>query len=388
MPTSDKTASPEAQLLLLCARSDPSLMLAAIQEVTAKPLDWTTFLALGAEHRVLSLIYISIKESTSIFPPEVTIALKDYYLNNVRNTMALTVQTRRLLALFNANAVDVIPYKGLALAAKAYPDEAVREIMDIDLVIQQRDLARGHSLLIKEGYESADNFNNLMSILRTQHRAYMKSNRLIEIHWRFLPDLFMLAPAAIWNSAKPEFICGESALQVTPEDMVILLCTHGTSHWWLRLSHVCDLTEFIRCNAQLDWHKVTNRAKQAHVLRMVNVGLLVAVQLMQAPISTSLITDLQTDQIATKIASEICTTFFDRPSEGRYREQVEISRNLMVRERLIDKVGYLLQNLLLGELTEQDLNWIHLPRKIAFLYPIFRPVRLIMQYAPRIIFRR
>ena len=71
------------------------------------------------------------------------------------NTLFFTQELLKLLQLFEAHQIPVLPYKGPALAQALYSNLSLRSFCDLDLLIHPQDLIRVKPLLVAEGYEYA-----------------------------------------------------------------------------------------------------------------------------------------------------------------------------------------------------------------------------------------
>jgi hypothetical protein len=75
-------------------------------------------------------------------------------------------------------------------------------------------------------------------------------------------------------------------------DLLLILCVHGTKHLWERLQWITDLAQLLRLNAQLspddagalDWERVRGLAVRFRVERMVALGLILAHDVLAAPV--------------------------------------------------------------------------------------------------------
>ena len=68
------------------------------------------------------------------------------------------------------------------------------------------------------------------------------------------------------------------------EDLLLMLCVHGSRHGWYKLEHLASVAELVRRSPALDWEAVWRRADAMHCGRMVAFGLLLAHALFDAPL--------------------------------------------------------------------------------------------------------
>ena len=59
---------------------------------------------------------------------------------------------KRLVPYLEANGIETLVFKGPALAQSIYGRIALRPFLDLDILVQPRDVAKAWSLLKAEGY--------------------------------------------------------------------------------------------------------------------------------------------------------------------------------------------------------------------------------------------
>src|SRR2546422_6923977 len=52
---------------------------------------------------------------------------------------------------------------------------------------------------------------------------------------------------------------GRALPTLSPEDLVLALCAHGTHHGWSRLEWIADVARLARAEAAVDWQTVLDR---------------------------------------------------------------------------------------------------------------------------------
>src|SRR6202035_2811780 len=85
-------------------------------------------------------------------PTDAVRRLQDSQHACVRRGLFLTGKLVRLLDLFGAAAIPVIPLKGPALSEYLYGDSALRQFVDLDLLVHRSDVPPAMLLLERQGY--------------------------------------------------------------------------------------------------------------------------------------------------------------------------------------------------------------------------------------------
>lgn len=144
----------EDELLLCCARShvDPKTA-ERIQNLLQEDLDWIYLIGTAFQHRVLPLLYSSLKNTSLKGVPQVILnQLHSHFHANTQNNLFLTKELLILLELFADHNISAIPFKGPVLAASAYGDLAWRQFSDLDILVHKQDFLKAKDLLIRHGY--------------------------------------------------------------------------------------------------------------------------------------------------------------------------------------------------------------------------------------------
>jgi hypothetical protein len=162
-----------------------------------------------------------------------------------------------------------------------------------------------------------------------------------------------------------------------PEDLLLVLCVHGTRHCWDRLIWVTDVAEFLATQPQVDWSALLDHSQRLRARRMLLLGLLLAREYFGATLPSIVHDQIQDDLPALhKLSSEWFMRLQKQSSdEGLLRKAVF---HLRCRERWSDRFRYILR---LGTTTTiEDWRVVNLPESLSFFYLLFRLPRLFRKY--------
>ena len=220
-------------------------------------------------------------------------------------------------------------------------------------------------LLISRGYEPE------ISLSESREQAYLKSqyhyvmvNRAagvqVELHWEFTPNYlhFPLASPGLWDRLERRSLAGTEVFNFSPEDLLLILCTHGAEHFWGRLGWICDVAELI-AHREISWSKVFGLAKKLGCERMLSLGAFLAADLLGASLPDDLLQRLQRDRVVRSLARQVRRNLF---SKANFFSNIFFQ--LRARERLREKLGYGFY--LPFTPTISDWMWISLPPSLSF----------------------
>ena len=151
----------EVEVLLACARTPRRSDTAdQIRALLREETDWKYLLRVAREHRVVPLLFSHLNATCPEAVPEAALnELRNHSHENTRRNLLLTGELLKLLNLFEAHGICVIPFKGPTLAAMAYGNLALREFDDLDILVRKQDVPRAEELLVSMEYRSQCRLN-------------------------------------------------------------------------------------------------------------------------------------------------------------------------------------------------------------------------------------
>lgn len=384
---------PEWELLLWCVRvSSDALQARRIEALLHKELDWQYLLRTALRHSVMPLLYQSLVALCPAGVPETPLnQLRQYFRDNARRNFFLTGELFRCLHELHSHNIPAIPYKGPVLAASAYGDFALRQFDDLDFLLHESDILRAKELFIAQGYRPEFHLNHAqeMAYLRSQSAYKLVRDEetiIVELHWRIVEDYFSvpLNPEQLWERLEPISLAGKEVRTISAEDLLLILCVHGTKHCWERLGWVCDVARLIHTRSEMDWDQVIRQATALGAERMLFLGLFLAHELLGTTLPAVIWKRIE-DDITVKSLAEQVQRWLLRGS-AQPPGIVEVSLfHLKARERWQDKVRYATRL----SITPTAGDWnLRLPPALFPLYYLLRPFRLIGTYAPLLWKRR
>lgn len=383
---SGRNTRPETELLLYCARSCIDSEAAdLIRAMLRENVDWTYLIRTASRHGVMPLLFWSLNTVCSESVPKgVLNQLRDHFRSNAHHNLLLTGELLTLLRVFETHGISAIPFKGPALAAFAYDNLALRQFNDLDILLYKRDVPRARDLLISDGYQS------LFQWTRAQEAFELQSNHeyelvhkdgeiVVDLHWLIAPSQFSFPfdTECLWEHLEPISLTGATVMTLSPEDMLLFLCVHGSKHLWERLAWICDVSELIRVNPALDWEWVIAQATAGGVKRMLLLGLSLANELVGARIRDEVLQMVQTDSKVLTLTRQVGERLFQDNLPHLSLSERRLF-HLRAMERWQDRVRYCI--IVAGKPRSTDCAFVTLPRELFFLYYLIRPIRLVSKY--------
>lgn len=377
MPGASPTLEREWSLLkAACSFENPGKETESLHSLLCGPIRWKLLFDRAEAHGVQPLLHQLLSSAPDLVPREEMLALDRASQTNLHKALFLSRELIRVVDRLQAISVDVLPYKGVALAETVYGDIALRQAGDIDLLIRPQDFARARKSLRELGYQPH------LLLSERQERAYLKSGyecafdsdagrNLVEVQWAIQPRFYAVDfdMDALFQRAVAVTVAGRSMEAPSAEDMFLVLSLHAAKHVWERLIWLSDIAR-IMSSPCLDWSFISSRARSMGIVRIVRVSLILTNRLLGTPIPAAAETSLPTDPEATALANPIQDqiingTIGDSESFGYFRLMLQL------RERRFDRLRFLTRL----AFTPGPSEWaaVRFPEP---LFPLYRLVRL------------
>jgi hypothetical protein len=371
--------------LLACAQphvdSDASKR---IFELATSAPDWGAILHAASEDSLTPILCKNIEAyAGDAVPPSWRQRFREELLGGSCRNLALTAEMLSVLQALESHGVRATPYKGPILAAQAYGDAALRQFSDLDIIVPQRQIVAAHRALIALGFRPAISGLEPSSALRQipgQYAYRKEPETLVEIHTEFTLRYFPRRLDLEELCERREFVqvAGRQVLTFSPEDTLLLLCVHGSKHFWERLGWIADLAALAGGSRRLDWELVMERAQRWGIQRMALLGAGLAARLFHLPLPTEMMDYLERDVAARSLSDGICRRFF-AAEQARAGVFSRFAFRVRMRGSLAQGLLYAFRLTLMP--TEFDRG--QHARYLEPLYALLRPLRLARTYGWR-----
>jgi hypothetical protein len=380
---------PENELLLRLARPGFNVAQAErVLQLLRDDLDWDYLIALVDRHGVIPLFAHNLDSlSTGLVPVQVLANLRNYNQENTRHSLFLTAELCRLMELLQAHGIRAVPFKGPTLALRAYGDVALREFSDLDILVRRQDVLKVRKLLVGEGFKPTPELTSAQeaALLRFDcaYNFTNDKNIVFDLHWNFAaPHSFALDINGLWDRLETVTIAGKQLPTVLVEDLLLILCLHGFTHFWERLGWICDVAGLIELHKDIDWESVVNNTTKQGGRRILSLGLVLAGELLEAPIPAEVLQIAQKDAVVRELAEDLKRRLFAETASASGIIDGALLQ-LRMRERKRDRIGFGLR--LAATPRVYDWMLVPLPNRLFFLYYFLRPLRLAGKYGVKLL---
>lgn len=361
------------------------------RELLAENTDWQGFVGLSKFHNVVPLVYSGVRSvgGEDLVPAEALQTLAGLSRAVACENMMIAGELAAILREMSVQDIEVMPMRGVALAAWLYGDVTLRMFGDIDILVRRRDLLEAKAALTKIGVQPKVAYDGaaLRKLIRSDCEWHFESQggTHVELHWRiFQPKLrFAVVERKVFDRSIERHFMGQSVRCFSPTDLAIMMAIHhGGKHRWYELRHVCDFAELMR-SGDLDWDDLVASARRTGSLRYILVGLAVVRHTLGNEIPQELADVFRRDPMAEEYGRDLAT----RLAGGRswligMSPVIYYMRN---RSRFIDRLRYAPWLISWGFVsifkpTDKELRYVSLPPALRFLLVPLRLARLTVKY--------
>jgi hypothetical protein len=308
--------SNEYQLLLACARRSLNQQdVAKAQALVAAGIDWNLLCRHAEKHGLVPLLFSHLQGNFPEAIPDQE-ERKQRFLKDTVYKLFWSCTLLQVLQALEATGIRALAYKGPVLAAALYGDVALREMSDLDILVDPASLAAAREVLLSLGYRPHFQHSRKQeeALLRSEcafEFSSPSSNVVVDLHWgvtpRHLASRFSFTE--LWDRRRMVSLGQESVPTFSAEDTTLVLAVHGGKHVWQQLSWLADFAESLRWD--LDWHMLRSRARHAHAERMLWLGLALSKEVLGVPVPSEYEREINNDRVVPRAAASIVRALFE-----------------------------------------------------------------------------
>jgi hypothetical protein len=375
----------EYELLLHCVQRAMGLSRRSLSTPAAR-FDWCLLLDLARRHEVLPLLSVGLSDDIGTPSPvrrQIAAACRVIVAHN----LSLTSELADILDALERSGIHAVPFKGPAWTKLLYGNLVDRQIADLDLFVDDSQIAAASQVLCDRGYVTPP-------VLEVTIREDSKDVGFfhpetcihLELHWSACEVWrdHRLAHAKLWVPHSTTTLLHRQVPLPSKENIFLLLAIHGFRDNWQSLKWLCDIAAFLHAFPDMDWNTVLSEGAKLSRKRLVLLPLALVARLLHVNLPPSVAKAIAGDRIVGKIAEEIHRRNY-MISGLRSEKQGVLTHiylewmRLQVRDSIFERCGLHLK--FLFELIKPNEN----DRALSVggpepLYWLLRPYRLFQRY--------
>ncbi len=278
-----KINSLEFQLALCCSALDVEKSLDLSTKLKGRndfsEIDFLIFLR---RHHICELAFRTLN-GNSLFSNSFHLQLDlQSKANQLKAIKGQSIQVK-LQEYFDDHHIYAIFLKGILLSRQYYGDIGFRNVVDIDVWVEENHFTGVEDFLRSLGYAGAldkydFNAKQLNFLRQTTHDEifFNESDRnapVVELHWKLRNALgnFKFDTNAHKVLLSKVEVNNKSFSVFNHIDQFIFLSVHGAEHAWFKIKWLVDLVHLMK-TIELDWDKVVVRAKEIQSIKEVRLA--------------------------------------------------------------------------------------------------------------------
>lgn len=262
-------ALPDAHLLYLVSliRNTP----------TAPPQlsrnDWDAFISLLRPHWVYSLIAYNLHTwpEKCLPPQEIMEELTRISLTASARTLLAGQQIRAVTRAMAEAGVPAILLKGPALARTVYPDPALRQSADIDLIVRPEDIPAAEAVLEGLGYTCPAKIYQIYPYADHHEKFFPLGKGLrLQLHWAIAQEYGLFTEDWLDRAFSRRITVHSDELSFDtfcPTDQILYLVFHDAfQHRAIRLDWIGDISRVMKeIHSREEWEDLIQQSVQNNV---------------------------------------------------------------------------------------------------------------------------
>jgi putative nucleotidyltransferase-like protein len=233
------------------------------QELSFPQFDWERVISIADRHLLLPALCTSLRRKGLIneLEPSVREFLKEIYALNVSRNSRIKSQAIEIVDALSHAGIGSVLLKGAAfLFEAAEEDLGERMMLDLDVLVPERDLTRSISLLQELGYAAIGNQK-----LAHHHPPLVRQEDIasVEVHWHICEDPNLVPAERVFSEAI-ELNAGSSRISIpSPTHRIIHDLFHAAVQdgefvgGVISLKALYDLIRIDRAHhASIDWERI------------------------------------------------------------------------------------------------------------------------------------
>lgn len=216
----------EKLLIALCRLDFSDDYIASLRDTISSVSSWKTFTWLANEHGISALVYNNLRklELLGLVPEQYRDILHNSLLVSLTRNTYLLDKLTEAAKILKAKGITVELLKGMALELSLYGNSGLRQMNDVDILIDRDRCVKAWKILKKEGYSSValkSPLYKLIPLYEGKHLPELHRDDLsLEIHHNLFPGNLELTRRMISESSS--LVIGHQEMQMPPPSLHFL----------------------------------------------------------------------------------------------------------------------------------------------------------------------
>ncbi len=272
-------AGSEIEILLRILKGDD------LSDGTSGEWDAAMLTQLALRHKQAYPLLQFARQNPDLFPEDLIPQIENHCRKSAFQSLSQLNELKRIAGRLHDGGILNVVIKGPQLSRMLYGREAMKESVDLDIMLANgNDLEAVHALLTEAGY-TRSNLNDypgkirrkLFLIAKREVSYYNPGNRIaIDLHIRPGANTYLTEHrfSDFFQRLQQYDLEGTPVTILSDEAYFVYLCYHGALHQFGRLAWLADIRAFLRIKAEkMDFSEIQTIAKKWRVTNCVDLAL-------------------------------------------------------------------------------------------------------------------
>ena len=198
---------------ILCEQSIP---------LCPEDVDSSQLCKLASKNAVQGFLYLAIKNGSVTVPASIEASFKQVYMTNLMRDVTQSDERENIRKRFSDESIDFMFLKGSHLK-ELYPAPEIRYMVDMDVLVHEKDLKKGQEILLSQGFEQI--MNNGKDIVFA-HRPFLtiELHQMLFVEEYFMHDYF----TDTWKRAEK---VSKHEYKMSTNDLYVYVLAHLAEHY-------------------------------------------------------------------------------------------------------------------------------------------------------------
>jgi len=226
----------EILLLGLCRLSFSKEQSLRLMELIKTVTNWDHLASLSNEHGIAALTCHNLEKLgfLKLLPDKIVSALRNALMVSLGRNAFHAKTISEVLRILNEENIKTVFLKGLALELSVYGNSGLRQMTDVDILLERNNCLRARKILISHGYRSLpvkSVFHKLIILDAGKHLpSLIKNGASVEIHHELFGGRKNILTKLLMESSTGISVKGQKAYIPDPQLFFLYLVKHLYMH--------------------------------------------------------------------------------------------------------------------------------------------------------------
>lgn len=306
--------------------------------------------------------------------------------NFLLKQLKISAESIQLQKLAQQNNVRLLFPKGIVLDELLFEGKKERISRDVDFLIDSKDIAKMHSLLIEQGFGrifpefelSSPQLQGASKVLNQFAYFHPRKKVTVELHWRLFRNkkIFDVPFDELWKNKSSIKVDNNTLFYLSEDTLALFLIVHASLHGWERIFWLVDIALLFQKYSKEDWISLKEKAIQHKLIKPVQQTFFLLEKWLGIKFDSGFKPAIEKDieyNYLKKFVIDLDHYIYTKEPQDNQKDYIFYAAKMISKQRVYP--FHLFNHSVL------DFKTIPLPKQIYWLYPFMHPVTALIRKA-------